>query len=299
MLAACCCDGCRCYAVLLQRSLEPAALTRRVSPRRAPCFPLSGARCPGTLHSWHSLRPPRLHTQTPTHQRITASTQGLSQLASPMAGYMSDRETCSWGRRIPYLVGGNATLLVMIGARLSRPAPAHSPPTHAARATRCPAGKAALFRLLLPLLIERAPERQRAEAGAGERESERKGARDLMFMDGEEESERLDADACLQGGQVHPTHRWHRWRRWSCDDAGDKQHPVERCGAMCGQKQQQSLGETSTWRNLGSTRPRRKEGARSKERFGCGACVRTAPLEARRPCGRTAPLEDALVEARA
>ena len=41
---------------------------------------------------------------------------GLSQLISPFAGYMSDREMSAWGRRIPYLVGGNVVLLVMIGA---------------------------------------------------------------------------------------------------------------------------------------------------------------------------------------
>jgi hypothetical protein len=41
---------------------------------------------------------------------------GLSQLISPFAGYLSDRETSMWGRRIPYLVGGNVVLLVMIGA---------------------------------------------------------------------------------------------------------------------------------------------------------------------------------------
>lgn len=41
---------------------------------------------------------------------------GLSQLISPFAGYMSDRETSAWGRRIPYLVGGNVVLLLMIGA---------------------------------------------------------------------------------------------------------------------------------------------------------------------------------------
>jgi hypothetical protein len=40
---------------------------------------------------------------------------GLSQLASPFSGYMSDRETSRWGRRIPYLLGGNVVLLVMIG----------------------------------------------------------------------------------------------------------------------------------------------------------------------------------------
>jgi Na+/melibiose symporter-like transporter len=43
--------------------------------------------------------------------------QGLSQLASPLAGYLSDRETSAWGRRVPYIVGGNATLLVMIGPK--------------------------------------------------------------------------------------------------------------------------------------------------------------------------------------
>jgi len=41
---------------------------------------------------------------------------GLSQLVSPFVGYMSDRETNPLGRRMPYLIGGNAVLLVMIGA---------------------------------------------------------------------------------------------------------------------------------------------------------------------------------------
>lgn len=66
------------------------------------------------------LLPEEAMTLFPQHHGVYLAAMlgvaGLSQLASPFAGYMSDRETSSWGRRVPYLVGGNATLLVMIGA---------------------------------------------------------------------------------------------------------------------------------------------------------------------------------------
>lgn len=41
---------------------------------------------------------------------------GLSQLVSPFAGYMSDRHVGTMGRRVPYVLGGNAILISMIGA---------------------------------------------------------------------------------------------------------------------------------------------------------------------------------------
>jgi MFS family permease len=40
---------------------------------------------------------------------------GISQLISPLAGYCSDRDTHRMGRRLPYILGGNAVLLCMIG----------------------------------------------------------------------------------------------------------------------------------------------------------------------------------------
>ena len=40
---------------------------------------------------------------------------GISQLISPLAGYCSDRDTHRMGKRIPYILGGNAVLLCMIG----------------------------------------------------------------------------------------------------------------------------------------------------------------------------------------
>ncbi|KAJ1492830.1 major facilitator superfamily domain-containing protein [Baffinella frigidus] len=40
---------------------------------------------------------------------------GISQLIAPVAGYFSDRCTSKHGRRIPFLVGGNVVLLVMVG----------------------------------------------------------------------------------------------------------------------------------------------------------------------------------------
>jgi Na+/melibiose symporter-like transporter len=46
---------------------------------------------------------------------------GLSQLISPFAGYLSDRQTGKYGRRVPYLLAGNAVLLLMIGTQLPLP----------------------------------------------------------------------------------------------------------------------------------------------------------------------------------
>ena len=46
---------------------------------------------------------------------------GVSQLVSPLAGYASDRTTSRLGRRLPYILGGNAVLLVaLIALYLSR-----------------------------------------------------------------------------------------------------------------------------------------------------------------------------------
>ena len=53
---------------------------------------------------------------------------GLSQLISPFAGYLSDRQTGKFGRRVPYLLAGNAVLLLMIGTHL--PLPCLYPTSH-------------------------------------------------------------------------------------------------------------------------------------------------------------------------
>jgi len=53
---------------------------------------------------------------------------GLSQLISPFAGYLSDRQTGKFGRRVPYLLAGNAVLLLMIGTQL--PLPCLYPTSH-------------------------------------------------------------------------------------------------------------------------------------------------------------------------
>ena len=46
---------------------------------------------------------------------VMLAVAGISQLISPLAGYCSDRDTHRMGRRLPYILGGNAVLLCMIG----------------------------------------------------------------------------------------------------------------------------------------------------------------------------------------